>query len=115
MDIDDGTRRDILAFIHGLADREYETLAALTKNVRLTANEIRSAVESDGRTIIRPPDGRVPDGTEVTEVGNTDRRTFHLSVPLWTAEAGLSNLRLEMRRVQFRPGERFWLKEIHGI
>src|SRR5256885_9347003 len=57
-----------------LVDGEYETLAMMTQGKRLSATELRDAVESYGRTLIHPPEGEFPpDRSEERRVGKECR------------------------------------------
>lgn len=78
-----------------LIGARYLDLEKLTGGVRLSADELKSAVESYGKKLRLPP----PDAVEprsVVEIENASPRRWSVYVDLWTEEEGRSDLTLEM-------------------
>jgi hypothetical protein len=72
---------------------KYDVLEALTRGSRLSADELRLAVDAYGRTLVDVPDGQWRQ--DVAPMDEPD--SFHVIVDLWTAEEGRSDLSLELR------------------
>jgi len=76
-----------------LVGRKYDVIEALTRGTRLSAADLRAAVEDYGRSLVEVPDGEWrQDIAPMEEPGS-----FHVIVDLWTAEEGRSDLSLELR------------------
>ena len=84
-----------------LVKQEYEGIEAWTKGRQLNASEIERAVEGFGQRLIKV---RVKDVPEAKRARHSDRTTYDVSVPMWTAE-GRSDLIVELRFVEFDDGE----------
>ena len=78
-----------------LVQDDYETLERLTNGVRLTAAEMAEGVHEYGGSLILPPDDAF-DNLDVVEVEGAQPRQWSVNVDLWTAEAGRSDLTLEL-------------------
>jgi len=72
---------------------KYDVVEALTRGVRLSAADLRSAVSAYGRTLVDVPDGQWRQ--DVAPMDELD--SFHVIIDLWTAEEGRSDLSLELR------------------
>ncbi|MFE9191041.1 hypothetical protein ACFYL6_15640 [Micromonospora sp. NPDC007208] len=96
-----------------LADREYETLASMTGEERLSADEIRTAVESYGRTVVRPPGDGLPPDLDVIEVEGEGRRRVAATMSLWTVEEGRSDLSLQLLLTEIADG--LWTVRLDDI
>lgn len=94
-----------LVVVDLLVRRHYDTIEKLTAGRRLSGQEMRSAVESYGRELVRPGDGWW-DTVEITPVQASDPPAFHVAAPLWTREEGRSDLTLELRLLQ-APNETY--------
>jgi hypothetical protein len=86
-----------------LVRRQYETIQKLTCGRRLSAKELRSAVEDYGRELVPPAEGWWQT-VDVTPVRDVERPEFHIAAPLWTREEGRSDLTLELRLLEARGG-----------
>lgn len=95
-----------------LVGKEYESLAAMTQHERLTAEEIKDAVESYGRTLTMPPGG-LPDDLDFIEIDGAEPRRVAAVMSLWTVEEGQSDLSLEATFTEISP--RLWLGQIDNI
>lgn len=91
--------RSIIAL---LAQGEYQAVASMTGSKRLTAAELRTAVEEYGRTLVIPPGGLPPDIEEIED--QEDPHVLYLVVDMWTAEQGRSDLSLELTLTENRLG-----------
>jgi hypothetical protein len=85
-----------------LAGQEYEAVAAMTGERRLSASALRMAVSAYGRTIVVPPDGLPPDIGEYPD--RSDPHVLRVVVDMWTAEEGRSDLSLELTLMENRLG-----------
>ncbi len=74
------------------ADTQYEEIEATSSGVRLTATELRTAVENCGRTVSATV--LIDQVTAVKVDGRDDRRS--VVVPLCTIEEALSDLTLSL-------------------
>ncbi len=88
----------------GLLVREsYDVIEAMTRGRRLSADDLRGAVETYGRTLAPiPADALEP--LDVVRIEGTDPAAFHVCVDLWTEEEGLSDLSLELRLTDLYGG-----------
>jgi hypothetical protein len=84
----------------------------MTSGRRLSAADIRDAVKSYGRTLVRPPDD-LPDDLELTEVRGDGPRRVAATMSLYTAEEGRSDLSLELQLTEVAP--RLWTVQIDNI
>lgn len=87
--------RTVDGFLSLLVDEKYHELALLTKNCRLTEEQIRNAVMEYGRKLVRPPNSfyRLIDVVPVT---SSKPQRWSVDFPLWTLEEGESDLSVEM-------------------
>ena len=81
-----------------LASGDYDTVERMTRGRRLSAADLRTAVERYGRTLVALPQEAVQD-LDVVEVRNSEPPTFSVVIDLWTAEEGRSDLTLELELV----------------
>lgn len=78
-----------------LARGDFDAVEAVTKGRRLSAQDLRAAVESYGRKLVVPSSGHF-EPSSVVEVAGSDPRRWSVDVELWTAEEGRSDLTLEL-------------------
>ncbi|MFI6678213.1 hypothetical protein [Kribbella sp. NPDC050469] len=86
-----------------LVRQEYDVIEAMTRGHRLSAEDIQTAIERYGRTLIAPPE----DGwnaVEIYRVESSSAPRFSVDVPLWSREEGLSELTLSLTLLEFAPG-----------
>jgi hypothetical protein len=86
-----------------LVRQEYGVLEAMTRGNRLSAKDIRWAVEQYGRTLIAPPEDAW-NAVEIYRVEPSSVPTFSIDVLLWSREEGRSDLTLSLTLVEFAPG-----------
>ena len=94
-----------------LARGEYAALERLTGGVRLTADEMATAVAEYGRTLIVPLPGAAP----LDVVPHRDGGGWSVDVPLWTAEEGRSDLTLQLTVVKEVSAPRIEVDDIHVL
>lgn len=75
---------------------QYDVVERLTRGRRLSADELRTAVEDYGRTLVQPGEDWWPE-VDIVPIDPGDRPAFHADVPLWTKEEGRSDLTLALR------------------
>lgn len=91
-----------------LVEARYEEIEARTSGVRLSAAEMKGAVDNYGRRLrMPPPDTEV--ARSVVEVKGLSPRRWSVYVDLWTEEEGRSDLTLEMTVID-GPGPAFSLE-----
>lgn len=82
--------------VQWLAQDEYDKVEERTNRVRLSAKQLRSAIEEYGRHLVVPPEG-VFDELDVIEIDTqSDSKAWSVRFDLWTQEEGRSDLSLEM-------------------
>ena len=85
-----------------LAPGHYKELHDLTAGRRLPAEEISDAVESYGRTIVKPPfDLGQIDSVYITDSVPSSWSVWH---QVWTREEGRSDLTIEVTVTEVEPG-----------
>jgi hypothetical protein len=76
----------------------------MTGNQRLTADDIRKAIERYGRTIVMPSAEQMTTDITVSKVATAKRPTLAATFPLWTLEEGRSDLSVEITIIETWPG-----------
>jgi hypothetical protein len=76
-----------------LADQNYKALNKF--NSRMTANEIKKAIEDYGRTPVPLPKKGLS-GVSVVEIKSSSPTRWSVWVPVYTKEEGMSDLTLEL-------------------
>ena len=76
--------RQIIALLVG---GDFQRIVELTKGVRMSSEDIKAALEDDGRILIAPPETAF-DLLDIVEVQNSKIRQFSIRMPLWTLEEG---------------------------
>jgi hypothetical protein len=79
-----------------LVAEDYDGIEEATRGRRLTAEQMRQAVEEYGQGLQMPPEV-VFDNLDVNEIEGAIPRAWWVSVDLWTVEEGRSDLTLEIR------------------
>lgn len=93
--MDNRIEKTIRLVIELLVNGEYEKLAEITGNSRLSADDIRECVKQYPGTLIMPPD-RTFNDLDVIETTKPPPTEWSVRFDLWTREEGLSDLSLEM-------------------
>ena len=75
---------------------DYSGLEETSRGRRLTAGQLRQAVEDYGQELQMPPEA-VFDDLDVNEIEGSIPRSWWTSVDLWNVEEGRSDLTLEIR------------------
>lgn len=78
-----------------LVERDYAALECLTNGDRLPANQMQSAVDDYGRTLIPIP-SRGWSELDVVKVDDAQPDTYDVEICLWTQEEGRSDLWLSL-------------------
>ena len=82
--------------IEMLVAGDYGGLEEASRGRRLTAGQLRQAIEEYGRELRMPPEA-VFDDLDMNEIEGPIPRSWWTSVDLWTVEEGRSDLTLEIR------------------
>lgn len=94
----DSLRRAAAEVMALLASKNYQQLDALTHGKRLSAALIQRAVEEFGQTIVEPPDDAYS-RLDVVQVSGAEPPSWSVVMPIWTAEAGESDLEVQMTMI----------------
>ena len=102
--------REVIALLVG---RRYEDLERFTKGTRITTEDIARVIQEYGQTLVPCPEP-IEDLVDIVEVTDTVRPTWSVVVPLYTQEAGRSDLSLELTAVELGKNElQMTLENIH--
>jgi hypothetical protein len=82
--------------VQRLVAGDFSELEQLTAGRRLSADEIRHAVEEYGRQLVLPPPGSLADDVDVVTVAGATPVRWSVVCSLWTEEEGRSDLSLEL-------------------
>jgi hypothetical protein len=93
--------------VETLVAGDYDGLEEATRGRRLTAEQLRQAVEEYGRELQMPPEV-VFDNLDVYEIEGAISRAWWVLVDLWTVEEGRSDLTLEIRLTE-TGGELYYI------
>ncbi len=101
----------VRSVVDRLVNGEYADAVQGCSASRLTADDLREAVQDYGRTLIVPPPDAYRD-LDVVAVRDSSHPTWSVSAPLWSREEGRSDLTLEL--TISRDGNR-WDVEIDDL
>ena len=87
--------------VHELTAGNYELLERDGRTGRLTASEVRDAIQEYGRTLIDLPAVAFDEGGDSFQINNS---RWAVDQDLWTAEDGHSDLTLELDAVVTADG-----------
>lgn len=93
---------------------EYAQLEALTNGVRLREEQIRSAIRQYGRQLVSPPESAYA-SLDIVEVRGSRPRRWSVTIPVWTAEEGRSDLSVELTVIEQPSGIQIELDDIHVL
>ena len=79
-----------------LAAGKYEALERDGRSGRVSADELRTAVEDYGRTLVPLPPGAFEVGGDTTSIEHADPPAWFVAQDVWTVEEERSDLTLEM-------------------
>lgn len=108
--IRDVTRRIVQLLVSG----DYVEIEHETRGVRLSADQIRKAVEEYGRHLRMPPEEAF-DSLDVIEVAESDPKVWSVRCDLWTHAEGRSDLSLELTLIDDRGVLRVELDNLHVL
>lgn len=97
-----------------LVEGKFGEIEALTNGMRLPAEQIKTAVDQYGRTLILPP----REGfslMDVIEIQGESPPRWSIIIPLWTEEEGRSDLTLELTLIQDDSNFKVELDDIHVL
>jgi len=92
----------------------YSELESLTNGIRVSAQEMATAIADYGRNLVSPPEEafRLMD---VVEVPSADPPRWSITMPLWTREEGRSDLSIELTVIVADKGFTIELDDIHVL
>jgi hypothetical protein len=85
-----------------LAAGDYESIVSLTKGVRMSCDDIASAIRDVRGTLGTPPDDAFR-AMDIVEAMGATIPQFSVRMPLWTQEDGRSDLTMELT-IKLRDG-----------
>jgi hypothetical protein len=97
-----------------LVTGRYDDVCTMTKGIRLSAQEMRTAIQDYGRTLVIPPEDWFQTMNTVA-VRDSSPTRWSVTVPLWTKEEGRSDLSLELTLIQRTNGLEVELDDIHVL
>lgn len=107
-------QKQIGSLLRLLAEGQYDEIEKVTNGVRLPAEQIRSAVEQYGRTLVQPP-SEAYELMDVVEVKSAEPPRWSITMPLWTKEEGRSDLSLEVTVIKEPSKFVLELDDIHVL
>jgi hypothetical protein len=105
---------EVEAIIRLLVYGEFERIALLTKGVRLSAEEIKTAVEQYGQKLALPP-SEAFQKMDVVKVQAANPARWSVTMPLWTEEEGRSDLSIELTIIRDGADFLIELDDIHVL
>lgn len=106
-------RAEVQRLVRDLACGRYAEIVADRRVGRLQEDELRSAVEDYGRTLVELPDEAWASVDEYPISGETD--ACALDVPLWTTEEGRSDLTLSLTATRRGEGYVLVIDDLHVL
>ena len=107
-------REPVRQVLEMLANRDYGNIVQLTNGERLSADEIRQAVEAYGRKLIVPPK-QAYEEMDAIEIRGTSPPSWSVRMPLWTKEDGRSDLTVELTITDLAGQYEVELDDIHAL
>lgn len=107
-------QREVSEIIRLLVERQFKQLETLTNGVRLPAEQIQTAVDQYGRTLVVPPSDAFK-LMDVVEVHGRHPSQWSITMPLWTKEEGRSDLSIELTITQGTEKFHIELDDIHVL
>jgi hypothetical protein len=108
----DSAVRDVIA---NLARGEYAAVERRSAGVRLSAQELATAVVQYGRHLIPAPTEE-PLPLDVVAILGSEPAAWSVDTPLWTAEEGRSDLTLQLTvRVEPEGGYQIQVDDLHVL
>ena len=97
-----------------LAVGDFEGVEFLTRKERMTAEEMKQAIEEYGRTLVDLPQEGLR-ALEFTRIRSATPSKWSVAVPLWTEEEGRSDLTLELTLTEEQTWTKIELDDIHVL
>lgn len=89
--------KQLKQLINLLVTKQYDTIIKTTKQNKLTADEIKNAIDDFGETLIMPENFK---NIDIIEVKNDKTKQWSVDFDLWTQESGVSDLTLQLTLFQ---------------
>lgn len=97
-----------------LAERKFGQIESLTRGVRLSAQEMETALDEYGRTLVRLPRNAFK-LMDIIPHHSEKASSWSVIMPLWTAEEGRSDLSLELTLIRQGDDVSIELDDIHVL
>lgn len=97
-----------------LVNEQYDEMQSLSRGVRLSAQEMRGAIDQYGRHLIMGPAEQLQE-MDVVEVRMATPKRWSIQVPLWTREEGRSDLTLELTLIDSSSSLNVEIDDIHVL
>lgn len=104
------TVKDIIVL---LAEKKYAEITK-TVNGRLSADEIKAAIDDFGETIFIPNDD-IFNAIDIVQIEKPDYEAYSIDFDLWTKESGLSDLTLQLTVIKNVDSIEIELDNIHVL
>ena len=97
-----------------LAEGDFAKLVELTKGIRMSRDDIETAIRDYGKTLCVPPEDAFG-LMDVVEIRDASIPQFSVRMPLWTQEEGRSDLTLELTIRILNENTEVELDDIHVL
>lgn len=104
------TVKDIVVL---LAEKKYAEISKIV-NGKLSADEIKAAIDDFGEEIIIPNDD-IFNAIDIVQIENSDQEAYSIDFDLWTKESGLSDLTLQLTVKKYADCIEIKLDNIHVL
>ncbi|WP_437905929.1 hypothetical protein WME95_48180 [Sorangium sp. So ce327] len=111
--MDKELRIEVARLVAELCAGRYAELETDGRAGRLSAEELRTAVEQYGKTLLLLPDESWALVDEYPQIG--DPSTVAVDVPLWTKEEGRSDLTLSLTATKQSDGWALYIDDLHVL
>jgi hypothetical protein len=110
--LDSQIRTAVSIAVNLLVRAKFDTLASMTRDRWLNADQLRKAVGDYPHRLVPPPESAWNE-IDVVQARDLEPATFLIDFPLWTEDEERSDLVLQLRLVEEYPGA--FESEIAGI
>ena len=97
-------RQPVGTVITHLVAGDYSGLESLTRGRRLSAEEMKTAVDDYGRRLVPPPESAFESDLDAIPIQDADPSAWSVVMTLWTEEEGRSDLSIVLTVTQLEYG-----------
>jgi hypothetical protein len=110
----DTLQSTVRSIVEKLSRADYNFLAEPSVSSRLSANDLKRAIDEYGQRLVPPPSD-VYLNLDAVHVRDSSASTWSVRVPLWTQEEGRSDLTLELTVTFTATGPSVTLDDLHVL